>query len=306
MPEYPERLWAILICPYCKGCLEKIDDGAKCSNCQKVYQYSDSGALDVRIRKRRQYQLEFELGTDLFPAPEFEFSGLQMNPSPEVDFKGIKALLRLSSELMSYFPKAKTEDSVMLDLGCGDAIHKEVCEHAGFRYVGLDYDDSSEAAILGDAHSLPFVDNSFDFVLSAAVLEHIRFPFVVMNEIYRVLRPGGKFIGTVAFLEPFHGGSFYHCTHLGIFNLLQYAGFHIEHIAPNEDWPALIALSQMVLFPKVPGLLSKYLILPTQMLHHLLWSLGGRVKRWSKQKKYERILFSAGSFYFIVKKQQGS
>src|SRR4030095_14421423 len=103
---------------------------------------------------------------------------------------------------------------------------------AGFHWMGLDY-SASEAPILGDAHALPFETESIEFVLSLAVLEHIQHPAVAIQEINRVLKRGGLYLGTVAFLEPFHGNSYYHHTHLGTFNSLRLGGFDVERVAPN-------------------------------------------------------------------------
>jgi SAM-dependent methyltransferase len=41
-----------------------------------------------------------------------------------------------------------------------------------------------------------FKDNTFDFVLLLEVLEHLRSPYLVFNEIYRILKPGGSVIIT--------------------------------------------------------------------------------------------------------------
>jgi ubiquinone/menaquinone biosynthesis C-methylase UbiE len=38
----------------------------------------------------------------------------------------------------------------------------------------------------------PFPDNSFDYVICSAVLEHVSFPEVVLKEIFRVLKPKGR------------------------------------------------------------------------------------------------------------------
>lgn len=297
------RIWGILACPYCGSFLSRINNGAQCHNCHEEYVYTNEAQLDPRLRKKKAYQLQFELGTTLLSEKNFDFKILQKNTSSQLDFAKIKVPWHLSEELMSYFPKAKENDSIMLDLGCGSTIHKEVCEYAGFEYVGLDY-DSPDALIIGDAHALPFKDNSFEFILSIAVLEHIQYPFVMMKEAYRVLKPGGKFIGTVAFLEPFHGNSFYHHTHLGTFNSLRFTGFNIEHVSPNARWSVLIAQASMILFPKLPKPISKSLVLPLHLLHKFWWKLGYLISNSNKASEKYRILYTAGSFYFIANKEE--
>ena len=209
------------------------------------------------------------------------------------------SLKHLTKELLSYFPKAKSRNNLMLDLGCGNTIHKEVCIHAGFEYVGLDY-ESDEANINGDAHALPFKDNSFDFILSIAVLEHIRYPFIAMKEANRVLKENGVFIGTVAFLEPFHGDSFYHHSHLGTYNSLKEGGFTIQCICPSSKYSVLMAQAKMGLFPRMAPLLSKIIVMPIYILHKTWWRIG---KIFGKNAKENiRVRNTTGAFTFIAKK----
>jgi len=54
--------------------------------------------------------------------------------------------------------------------------------------------------------SLRFPDESFDFVLSDQVLEHVQGdPQQAVNESWRVLRPGGIALHTTCFINPIHG-----------------------------------------------------------------------------------------------------
>jgi SAM-dependent methyltransferase len=53
------------------------------------------------------------------------------------------------------------------------------------------------AAVLGDAAAMPFPDGSFDRVIAAEVLEHILDDQQVINEVARMLRPGGLAAVTV-------------------------------------------------------------------------------------------------------------
>ena len=43
-----------------------------------------------------------------------------------------------------------------------------------------------------DGYTFPFQDNSFDYVYSTSVLEHVTDPVMFLKEINRVLKPGGK------------------------------------------------------------------------------------------------------------------
>lgn len=50
--------------------------------------------------------------------------------------------------------------------------------------------------LLGDAERLPFPDRSFDSVVSANVLHHMKRPYRILAEILRVVRPAGKIVLT--------------------------------------------------------------------------------------------------------------
>lgn len=48
--------------------------------------------------------------------------------------------------------------------------------------------------VQGDIESLPFPDQTFDGVISSCVINHARDKTRVYREIYRILKPGGRFI----------------------------------------------------------------------------------------------------------------
>jgi SAM-dependent methyltransferase len=60
--------------------------------------------------------------------------------------------------------------------------------------------------VLFDSHDVPFEDESFDAVISQAVLEHVLDPFRCDDEFYRVLRPDGIVYASTSFMQQVHGG----------------------------------------------------------------------------------------------------
>ena len=50
--------------------------------------------------------------------------------------------------------------------------------------------------VVGDAESLPFANNTFDLVVATFLVVHLKDPTRFFDEVYRVLKDGGKFIVT--------------------------------------------------------------------------------------------------------------
>lgn len=90
-------------------------------------------------------------------------------------------------------------DGVLLDCGAG---RRDIYYSNVVNFEIVDYDTTD---VLGVGEALPFKDNSFDAVISIAVLEHVRDPFQCAREISRVLKPGGKLFCAMPFLQPVHG-----------------------------------------------------------------------------------------------------
>lgn len=104
-----------------------------------------------------------------------------------------------------------------LDLGCGDGkLTKIILKNVGEReMVGVDIDphETSLAQQLGiykrvhtsPANQIPEKTETFDFVFSNSVLEHIDNIEQVLGETSRLLKPGGLFLFTVP------GDEFHRC-----------------------------------------------------------------------------------------------
>jgi SAM-dependent methyltransferase len=293
----PEPVARILACPACRGILRSDAASAVCEGCGVIYPHDSGGRLDLRLRQAKEVNLGFRLGSGLPDPSAIDWRPLQRSEHPQVDFSEENVPNHLSPELLSHFPKAQSAGELMLDLGCGTSLHRGVCERAGFTYVGLDYSNPG-APILGDAHALPFRDESFDFVLSIAVLEHIQFPEVMLREVFRVLKPGGRFIGSASFLEPFHEISFQHHSHMGLLSVLQQAGFSVRFIAPG--WDGATAITQMGLLAGAPSFFAKLCAAPLLAIHRLWWLLLSRLRPgWDDTT---RRLKTAGAFSFMVER----
>jgi SAM-dependent methyltransferase len=108
---------------------------------------------------------------------------------------------------------------VLLDLGCGFGRHAYEAARRGARVIAFDYAEaelkevrntfgamatarevgaaSLAGAVQGDGTLLPFADGAFDRIIASEVLEHIDDDRAALDELARVLRPGGTIAVTV-------------------------------------------------------------------------------------------------------------
>lgn len=90
----------------------------------------------------------------------------------------------------------------VLDAGCGEGITLEKLTALFPQAEGVDIDPENIAicqqqklnVAKADLTNLPFEDKSFDSIVFMEVIEHLAAPQPVLNELARVMRPGGRMI----------------------------------------------------------------------------------------------------------------
>ncbi|HEV7576799.1 MAG TPA: class I SAM-dependent methyltransferase [Caldimonas sp.] len=91
----------------------------------------------------------------------------------------------------------------LLEVGCGGGQFLRQASLAGWKAVGIDFDQKAISAarqipnaeaFVGDLLSMGLEANSFDAVVMNNVIEHLPMPESVFRECQRVLRPGGRLV----------------------------------------------------------------------------------------------------------------
>eukprot|EP01107_Rhizomastix_libera_P004500 TRINITY_DN17541_c0_g1_i1.p2 TRINITY_DN17541_c0_g1~~TRINITY_DN17541_c0_g1_i1.p2 ORF type:complete len:235 (-),score=-16.17 TRINITY_DN17541_c0_g1_i1:740-1444(-) len=115
-----------------------------------------------------------------------------------------------------------------LNIGVGNGALERMAAEKGVDIWSLDPSDRAiealrkelrlgEKAQVGFCQTMPFPDRHFDVVVMSEVLEHLdeKVFEATLAEVKRILRPGGKFIGTVPAREKLENSTVV-CPHCGI------------------------------------------------------------------------------------------
>lgn len=180
-------------------------------------------------------------------------------------------ILRLLDQARQEIPQG----AWFLDAGAGEGRYKDYFAHT--RYVALDLavGDSewqySDLDLVGDLTSLPLPDASFEAAICIQTLEHVNEPLVVLQEIGRVLQPGGTLYLSAP--QGWHQHQkphdYFRYTSFGLRHLLKKSGFRVVDIRPMGGCFWFLSMQfQMLhvwLFPYTDDELKRLLTLPIRL-----------------------------------------
>jgi SAM-dependent methyltransferase len=150
--------------------------------------------------------------------------------------RGLSA--KLTRITLDRFIAAHATDRPTLDIGAQNGPYA-----AQFpRRIGLDIRPGAGVRVIGDAQALGIRDAAFDVVLCTEVLEHLPEPQKAIDEMFRVLTPGGRLLLTTRFLFPIHDAphDYFRYTKYGLRYLLR--RFEIAELEEETDAVGTIAV----------------------------------------------------------------
>lgn len=284
-----------LRCPKSHSTLERFESELRSTHGDHVYPIV-RGVPDLRSAPKR-------LVIDLpWYEPWDDLDTLDLSepaPHPAADLP-----YHLNAQLASV-PGDHGDGRWVLEVGCGERHCEAYFAKRDFNYVGIDVDDRGPGPhFFADAHNLPIESESFDFYTSMAVYEHLVSPLQAALEAHRILKPGGVFFGSAAFVYGFHDrASFHHMTHGGLLWTFRMAGFEVQQIW--SDWDYTQSIPEMafgegagVPWRVVSGVMMKALDRTFVGASNLARRMVGKKLLERDRRRVER----AGSLSFIVRK----
>jgi SAM-dependent methyltransferase len=155
-----------------------------------------------------------------------------------------KALNWLAYQTNDHFLEKLTANykGVLYDLGAGESPYKDFFLQYAQQYIAVDWAGSihnTKADIVADLNqALPIESEVADTVVSLSVMEHLCEPQTMLNEAFRILRPGGNIILQVPWQWWIHEApyDFFRYTPYGLKYMFEKAGFSNVVVEPQSGF----------------------------------------------------------------------
>lgn len=155
-----------------------------------------------------------------------------------IDFNSSRARLH---EANAAYAATIPGGALVLDAGAGRAPYRELFKHTEYETADFEkvenkiYGDSTYVC---DLREIPVDDERFDYVVFNQVMEHLPEPLLVLRELNRVLKPGGKLLysGPLFYEEHEQPYDFFRYTQFGLSHLFTQADFTIDSLEWLEGY----------------------------------------------------------------------
>ena len=174
-----------IICPNCYSeQFSILEKKVKCDNCEKSFILNTN-------------QIIFD---EVYTLSDYKEKTISLNFKKKKNF----TWRELNYIKTKNWLKKINSNATCLDLGCGPMTNKKLfSDHNNTIFMdGAKFDNVN--IVCNFENKIPIKDNSIDSILLSNVLEHIFYPENLLNEINRILKPGGKCLILVPFIIKLH------------------------------------------------------------------------------------------------------
>lgn len=141
---------------------------------------------------------------------------------------------------LSRFGQSLPEGAAVLDAGAGDQRYRIYFQHC--RYESSDFEQVNKAyaqsTYVCDLSNIPAAADRYDAVIFTQVMEHLPEPAAVVQELFRVLKPGGRifYSAPLFFHEHEVPYDFMRYTRYGVRSIFERAGFIVTEVQWLEGY----------------------------------------------------------------------
>jgi len=193
----------------------------------------------------------------------------------------------------------------VIDLGCGFMPYKKLLKKIGIgKYIGVDNYEPLKPDVVAENWNIGIASESTDVVLSTYSLEHTLKFNETINEIFRVLRRGGKAVLIVPFCQHEHGEpddyyrftQYYYKSEYFLSNR-----FRLLKIEPSNGYMYSIMYLIIDLFKSVPtNRIGRYVNMPLFVLCNSVGIIMDGLFSIIKNKKFKLLYNSLPNSYLII------
>lgn len=194
-----------LICPHCRLPLIRRGESFFCNNCEAIYPVISGIPIlideSVSAFRMSSYKRPRPLTRNerAKRAMRSMLPAISMNLAARRSFRQFRAMLFA----LNAKPRVLIIGGATAGTGIGELLADERIE-----FVESDVSIDERTTLVCDAHMLPFADQTFDGVISQALMMYLQdFPRCI-SEMMRVLRPGGVVYSDTPFMEQVVGGAY--------------------------------------------------------------------------------------------------